>query len=281
MNRRDVLLGSLFGLASGAGLAKSLDYLPERVRVKTIMEAYPGANFSFAQQGEDLIIKNIFDIFKIAYPSYVDIGAYDPTFCSNTFLFYLLGSKGLLIEPNPDLCGRLISVRPKDTVLNIGIGVTDQKEADYYILEGSGQTNTFSKEEADGWGKIAGHSVIKKVIKMPLVNINEVLQQHFKRGPDLLSVDAEGFDERIIKSLDFERFRPKVICAETSELGTGKVVQGIAGFLEAKNYSVRGGTFINSVFFDNTLLPKCIRPVNPGYCDGSSLAEPELSAGKG
>jgi hypothetical protein len=70
----------------------------------------------------------------------------------------------------------------------------------------------------------------------------------------VLSVDAEGFDERILKSLDFEKFRPKVICVETLEPGTGKVIQSIVSFLEAKDYSMRGSTFVNSVFLDNSLM---------------------------
>jgi FkbM family methyltransferase len=254
MNRRDFLFGSASGLAAGAGLTKSMNLLPDCWRQKTLIEAYPGAHVSFAQQGEDLVIKNLFDTFNVIGPSYIDIGAWDPIINSNTYLFYWQGSRGVLVEPNPALCTRLKSVRPNDTVLNIGIGVTDQKDADYYIVEGDGQANTFSKKQADGWGKIAGHSVIKKVIKMPLVNINEVLQENFKRGPDLFSVDAEGFDEAILKSLDFDRFRPKVICAETAELGTGKVITAIVGFLESKNYSVRGSTFVNSIFLDNALL---------------------------
>jgi FkbM family methyltransferase len=224
------------------------------MRDKTILDVYPAAHVSFAEEGEDLVIKCLFDTFNIIGPSYIDIGAWDPIINSNTYLFYWQGSRGVLVEPNPALCAHLKSVRPRDTVLNIGIGVTDQKEADYYILEGDGQLNTFSKKQADGWAKVKGHSMIKEVIKMPLVNINEVLQENFKRGPDLLSVDAEGLDEDILKSLDIERFRPKVICAETSELGTGKLITSIIRFLESKNYSVRGSTFVNSIFLDNAFL---------------------------
>jgi FkbM family methyltransferase len=247
----------LFGVACGVAAEGALNnYLIHRERqsLEETRRAIPGGRVSFAQQGEDLVIEGIFEALDIRNPSYVDIGAWDPIICSNTYLFYCKGSRGLLIEPNPTLCGKLKSVRPKDAVLNIGIGVTDQKEADYYILPGEGELNTFSKEEVDAWTKIAGHPVSIKVIKMPLVNINEVLQENMSRGPDLLSVDAEGFDERILKSLDFEKFRPKVICAETSEPGTKKVLQSIVSFLESKDYSVRGSTFVNSIFLDDSLM---------------------------
>ncbi len=253
MNRRDMLIGVAGGMAAEGVLNRYLVHREEQSLEET-RRAIPWGHVSFAEHGEDLVIEGVFKALDIKNPSYVDIGAWDPIICSNTYLFYCQGSKGLLIEPNPALFAKLKSVRPKDAALNIGIGVTDQKEADYYILSGSGELNTFSKEQADGWTKIAGHPVIKEVIKMALVNINEVLQENMSRGPDLLSVDAEGFDERILKSLDFEKFRPKVICAETLELGTHQVLQSIVSFMESKDYSVRGSTFVNSIFLDNSLV---------------------------
>ena len=84
--------------------------------------------------------------------------------------------------------------------------------------------NTFSKEEADHVvRKTAGNVKILEVVKMPLVNINEVLDKHFKGGaPDFLSIDVEGLDLSILKTLDYKRHRPKVICVETIVMGPPK-----------------------------------------------------------
>jgi FkbM family methyltransferase len=256
MNRRDFLVGAVSGLAVGTGTVKGFDYYQNNSPDRNAGNAFSGSHISYAQQGEDLIIKNIFDTFKIPNPSYIDIGAFDPIIGSNTYLFYLQGSKGLLVEPNPALCKRLKSVRRKDKILNIGIGTTDQKEADYYILRGDGQLNTFSKEQAEKQAKLNGPGTIKQVIKMPLVNINEVLQESFQSRPNLFSIDAEGLDLETLKTLDFNKFHPQIICVETSELGTGNVSNDIVAFLESKNYSVRGSTFVNSIFLDNALLEK-------------------------
>ena len=252
MNRRDMLIGVGCGIAAEGALNGYL-LRREKQSLEETRRVIPGGRVSFAEHGEDLVIEGIFEALDIRTQSYVDIGAWDPIISNNTYLFYCKGSRGVLIEPNPAFFAKLKSVRPNDTVLNIGIGVTDQKEADYYILPGAGELNTFSKEQADAWTKTVGHQVIQKVTKMPLVNINEVLRGNMGRGPDLLSVDTEGFDERILKSLDFERFRPKVICAETLEPDTKKVLQSIVSFLESKDYSVRGSTFVNTVFLDNSL----------------------------
>jgi hypothetical protein len=106
---------------------------------------------SYSQQGEDLIVESIFDYLGIEHPSYLDVGAADPVRFNNTYLFHRKGCRGVLVEPNPDYCRRLSAERPKDTVLNIGIGFTDQKESDYYMIGGvanAADLNTFSKEQA-------------------------------------------------------------------------------------------------------------------------------------
>ena len=53
------------------------------------------------------------------------------------------------------------------------------------------------------------------VMKMPLLNINELMRKHWNGPPNLLSLDTEGFDLPILRSLDFKRLRPDVICVET------------------------------------------------------------------
>jgi hypothetical protein len=80
---------------------------------------------SYAQQGEDLVVNNILDMVRVKGPiTYVDIGAYDPIFCSNSYAFYLSGGHGVLVEPNPSKIERLRKVRPRDKVLNVGVGLS-------------------------------------------------------------------------------------------------------------------------------------------------------------
>jgi FkbM family methyltransferase len=202
---------------------------------------------SFAQQGEDLIIKQLFGQLGITNATYVDIGAHDPIRNSNTYLFYALGSRGVLVEPNPVYAKKLREVRPRDTVIAKGVGVTGEAMADYYDFGEDGQENTFSKEQADKL--VALGMKLRSVVKMPLVSVNDVLAQNFRRGaPSLVSIDTEGLDLAILKSLDFGRWRPPVICAETAEVGSNRVLGEIAEFLRTKGYVARGGTFVNTVF---------------------------------
>lgn len=49
----------------------------------------------------------------------------------NTYYFYRKGHRGVLVEPNVTICKKLEAVRPEDTTLVAGIGVTAVTEADY------------------------------------------------------------------------------------------------------------------------------------------------------
>ncbi len=259
--RRSFLLGALGGVAVGgaAGLGTSFVSSAERYRLPPLEIGTP----SYAQQGEDLIVRNIFLFLEIKTPTYIDIGAHHPIVSNNTYGFYRTGSRGVLVEPNPSLTPELRKARPEDVVLEIGIGAnTGDEEANYYVVEGDGQLNTFSEEQVELVK--AGGGVVKGVIKRTLVNINKVLGEHFHaRAPDLFSTDTEGYDLTILKSLDFDRFRPKVFCVET--LAGLEVNQPILDLMQSKDYAVRGGTFVNTIFVDKRSIHEVERRRNaPG-----------------
>jgi hypothetical protein len=116
--------------------------------------------------------------------------------------------------------------------------------------------NTFCKEEAERLVKDPDSGLrIRRVAKVPLIPINRILGEHFPGGgPDFLSIDIESLDLAVLKTIDFQAHRPKVICTETI------VPLGIAmesettGFLESQGYAVRGMTFPNTIFLDMALL---------------------------
>lgn len=69
-----------------------------------------------------LLIELLNDCKSLVNIDYIDVGANHPTDISNTYLLYRNNYNGYLIEPNPELCNLLKVFRPKDKVLNIGIG---------------------------------------------------------------------------------------------------------------------------------------------------------------
>jgi FkbM family methyltransferase len=253
MNRRSFLakLGGVsssfvVGTTGGCAVGAAATYLA--VRASEL-----GSKLSYSQQGEDLVVESILTHLQFSRLTYLDIEAGEPIAGSNTYLFYRHGFRGVLVEPNPKLCGDLSSVRPQDKVLNVGIASKEEAEADYFVTN-EWPRNTFSREVAESYPKTTGGRVhVEKVIKMPLVNINRVIAEHFQQAPDFISIDTEGLDLDILTSLDFDRYRPAVVCAETMS-GVVQVNGAILDLMKSKDYGIRGGSIVNTIFVDNRLL---------------------------
>ncbi|MBK8089174.1 MAG: FkbM family methyltransferase [Chitinophagaceae bacterium] len=211
---------------------------------------------SYAQSGEDIIISDLFSHLNIQNPTYLDIGANDPIALSNTYRLYKRGSKGVCVEPNPVLCKKIQQKRKRDTCLNVGVAFGERREADFYAFpEKFNGLNTFSKEEADFWEHTGNEEIgmhkVEKVIKMKLVHINEIIEQYFSPHPNLVSIDVEGLDFDILKSLDFSKYKPEVFCIETlGFIENNKEIKKteILDFLKVHGYFVYADTYINTVF---------------------------------
>jgi len=219
----------------------------------------PHSHLAYAQSGEDLILAGLFYKLNIDQPSYLDIGANHPAYISNTYYFYVRGSTGVCIEPNPVLYKKFKQLRPRDTVLNIGIGIDEQTEADFYLFpESAHGLSTFSREEAMYWQEVGMKKIGKihyeKIIRVPLKTINAIIEQYCKKVPDFVSVDVEGLDLAILQSLDFAKYRPLVICVETlayDDQQNEYKRKEVLDFLESKSYSIYADTHVNTIFLLN------------------------------
>lgn len=209
----------------------------------------PWVKKSYSQSGEDLIIKFLFDNLNIEKPSYLDIGAHHPFYINNTALFHELGSTGINIEPDPTLFKAFPKHRKDDINLNIGIG-TEESNADFYIIS-SPTLNTFSKTEAEKY-KEEGNYSITDVINVPINTLENILNKYNDgKFPDFLTLDAEGIDELIIKSIDYKNNYPTIICVETISFSTsGKGVKNIKliDYITAHGFMVYADTNINTIF---------------------------------
>ena len=198
-----------------------------------------------------MIARFVFDVLKIARPSYLDIGAHHPSYLNNTFAFYEAGSQGVNVEPDPDLFARFPTERPRDTSLNIGIGER-AGELDFYVM--SARTlNTFSAEDAKA-ATSGGRVRIERTLKLPVRPVAEVLTEQFPQAaPDFLSLDVEGFDLAILRAWDFGRWRPLVACVETIRYDGGRhagQTPEIGELLTDQGYFIYADTHVNTIFVD-------------------------------
>jgi FkbM family methyltransferase len=227
-----------------------------------IAQRFFGKNYqmSYSQCGEDLIIRYIFRSLGISKPTYIDIGTNDPIKINNTYLFYKNGSRGILIEPNQALCPLIKKKRSKDICLNIGVAIKNSETTgDLYIMS-SHTLSTFSKEEAEKYVQF-GSQKIKEIAKVKLVPLNAIIKKYGNGTPNLISLDTEGLDLQILQSLNWDKYRPEVVCVETltyTENQTEQKIPEILEFMKNKNYGIYADTYINTIFVDKNATKRIL-----------------------
>jgi FkbM family methyltransferase len=204
---------------------------------------------SWSQCGEDLILRYLFDLLHVVRPSYIDIGAHHPWHYNNTYLFYRQGARGVNVEPDPALCAGLHRGRKRDVNLNIGIG-PHEAEMDFYLMS-SPTLNTFSAVEARKYVEQHGMRIVDKR-RITVQTFAQTVDTHMGRTPDLVSLDVEGLELDILRSIDFSRFRPHVFCIETLSYaggdGSGVKNSEIHALMLQNGYRLYADTYINSIY---------------------------------
>ncbi len=205
-----------------------------------------GIEVSFSQSGEDILSLYALRRLGITVPSYIDIGANHPTKFSNTYLFYLLGGRGLNIEPDPEMASLIRKERPRDETLNVGAG-REAGELEFFIMAQSA-FNTFSRAEAEQVQRTSGIA-LSETMKIGVVNIGALLRER-DFVPDFMNVDVEGMDMDILASVDWERTRPGVVCVETVDYTTQEKRPEVTEFMRSKDYAPYADTFLNTIYID-------------------------------
>ncbi len=222
MNRRDFLIGAasgassaiVFGVAgkalTGPGGATADAPLPEVPPLPPPTPALYQGRRSFAQQGEDLILYNLLcHDLKIQAPTYLDIGAGDPVLCNNTYALYLTGSRGVLVEPNPMLVREAQGGPPRRRCHGCGVGLKETTAADYFVIRGHWPLNTFSPEAVAEIRKQSAADPVEKRDQDAAHPDQPLIDDHFGSAPDLLSIDIEGLDLAVLRTMDFARTGPR------------------------------------------------------------------------
>jgi FkbM family methyltransferase len=228
-------------------------------KVKAVFYFSKGkAQLSFSQFGEDIIVGYIFsNLLKRKKVSYLDIGTNDPIHGNNTYLFYMRGSRGVCIEPDPVLYKRIKEKRNRDVVLNAGAGVGEDTAGELNIFpEPYTGWNTFSAEEA-AKKQIDSGIAIKEKVTIPFVAVNEIIQKYFTTTPDFISIDVEGLDLEIVKSINFDKYRPAVFCIETTAFDVahkGSKNEELINFMLSNGYKIYADTFVNTLFIREEII---------------------------
>jgi FkbM family methyltransferase len=267
-------------------MRKIVRLLPNSIRLplsRSLRSGFPEhfrveyADETFSQCGEDRILAFLFRQLGIPTPRYLDVGTWHPCTGNNTYLFYRAGARGVCVEPNPDLVPLIREKRPRDEVLNVGVSAEESGPCRYYLFDDC-QFNTFDAEEAAARARSCRQPILKE-ISVPVVSLESIIADYFPDGLELLSLDTEGLDLALLKSLNYNKHRPLAICVETVEFSetlakpkskvsnsiqvphefetvglSGTLVKPksnmITSVLASHGYRLYADTFVNTIYID-------------------------------
>jgi FkbM family methyltransferase len=191
----------------------------------------------YSQDGQDRFLHQKF--FKNKREgTFFEIGAHDGITRSNLYYFEKnLKWKGICVEPHPDRFNEL--KKNRNCICINGCIFNNEGTADFLQINGysemlSGITVTYDekhKKRIDSEIKKFGGK--KKIIKTPTFTFNQICKKTNFNHFDIVSIDVEGSEKIILKSIDFNEINIDFIIIENNYNGNE-----IKNFLAKKGYKL-------------------------------------------
>lgn len=166
---------------------------------------------SYAQLLEDIVIQELIG----SVDKFIDVGAYDGIKYSNTFLFALQGAKGLCFEPVNSTffkLDRLYLFNPKVACINEGISNAEKT----LEIKSYGPLSSIDETKNDRHRELVNFDENAPIQKIRVRPLNYWLSQYSDLWhPDVISIDVEGHELRVLEGIDFSRLTTKCWVIET------------------------------------------------------------------
>jgi hypothetical protein len=206
------------------------------------------SNKSYSQFGEDVILQKYLQENK---GFYLDIGSGDPVRGSNTFFLYKKGWTGILIDPLTRNIFASKIVRRKDKIIQGLVGATNNSYLffEMYPYEFSTTNDKIVKDLIDkGWAKLVKKTQLTTFSVSELnLNINLDL-------PSLLSIDCEGLDLEVLKTIDLKTIKFRVICVEDFDFNPKSQSSAINQYLNVNGYEIVDRAGLSSIYVESSWI---------------------------
>ena len=196
----------------------------------------------YSQFGEDKIL---FELIPKNFKSgfYVDVGCFHHKKYSNTYLLHKRGWVGVNIDMEKEKIDLFNIARPGD--YNFLGAISDKKDkVKIYRNQKYGVSSTINPDFLDKKNIIDEHVI-------ETTTLNDVLNNspYQNKKIDLLNIDTEGNDFKVLKSLNFKIYDPSIIVIETHLKTIEQIIQSeIYLYLEERMYTLKSWTIYSLIF---------------------------------
>jgi FkbM family methyltransferase len=165
---------------------------------------------------------------------FLDLAAANGILHSNTHVLEtFLDWSGLCIEPNPTFFSEL---KVNRTCQLANIAISDKNEVVAFRID-NGQLGGVVAEDTDNSYSIRGDQLdTAEIIQLEAVNINDLLVKYnMPEYIEYFSLDVEGCEERVISTLNFEKYSFGCITVERPTPEVNRILLQ-KGYIFVKNY---------------------------------------------
>ena len=195
--------------------------------------------------------EKILKLFKKNYKGqYLDVGCYHPTRVNNTLKMHRKGWSGMNIDLNQLTIDLFNFARPNDINICTAISSKVSKKKLYFLgaLDPKNTLDLNHKKWLNKHFNISNKDIKAKVIKTK--KLGDILNKYKFYNIDFMNIDIEGHEIEVIKTLDFNRFKIKVICIEIINYDkfTNNRKKQLISCLKKNNYILVNKTEVNYIF---------------------------------
>lgn len=190
----------------------------------------------YSQLGQDKFVDEYLNFKQNGV--FVDIGAHDGHSCSNSLFFEKSREwTGICIEPGSEEFKKLNESRKS---ININACISDYDgESEFTYIEGysnmlSGLSESYNHSHENRISnEVRSYGGKVNKIKMPVFKLQTVLDKYNIHDIDFCSIDTEGSEFNIVKSIDFNKTNIKIFAIENNYQTTD-----IKEYLEERGYQL-------------------------------------------
>lgn len=171
----------------------------------------------YAQWGEDVVLEQFLGDAAPQESFFVDVGCFHPRKYSNTWRLYRRGWRGINIDVDRVKLDVFDLVRPGDENLCCAIGEAPG-EATLYSFGHYSVLSTLDAGKAGEYRQL-GYECLERPVRVRTLTEVIAASRFRDRRLALLSIDVEGHEAAVLRSLDFGRYRPRLVLVECHAAG--------------------------------------------------------------
>jgi len=175
----------------------------------------------YTQHREEKIILPYFQNYNPSELSFLDIGANDGIFFSNTWDLTLLGWSGCCVEPSAKAFSLLEKNYLGNTKVHLfNFGISDSNERKKFYDSGNWSTNPAPPSALSSLYESHKNNFIGmewEETECEFVTFETFFAQSPIKKFDFISIDVEGHDSIVLNQIDLNQIGCKLICLEFSQ----------------------------------------------------------------